>query len=498
MHIKLINPRMNLHAGNTRLKFKLLPPQSLLLLAALTPPEHTCELVDENIKDSSYDDRPDLVAISVYVTTVNRACVIARHYRTRGVPVVMGGLHPTCYPDAVREYADSLVIGEADLIWPQLLRDLEQRELQSIYCNRDVVSLEQTPILRRSLCDARYYASVNAMRATRGCPYQCKYCYQSTFYARPGVRPRTIPHIIKEIESMQTRHVFFLDDNLIGDKQFARRLFTSLAPLEITWSGAATVNIGDDADLLQLAYESGCRTLFIGFESILPANLKANKKSQNEVTLYKQLVHNIHRQGIVINGSFIFGMDHDTIEVFEDTVEWVVKNKIGTATFHILTPYPGTPLFNELEQARRIIDYNWDHYDTAHAVFQPKHMSPQELEAGYWWACKSVYTWKNILRRMPDVPSLHGPFWGLNLAGKKFARLSDWLGQLGTTNFLFDVSTHLLQPNRKPKKAADVQDVCPVDKIAGTLNVKSLHKEQEKVTQRFAEQAQRNVEKIKY
>lgn len=444
MHIKFINPRMNCRPVDTQLKFRLLPPQSLLLLAALTPPRHTTELADENIKTYSYDDRPDLVAIPVYIATANRAYAIADHYRARGIPVVMGGIHATCRPEEVQQHTDSVVIGEADALWPQLLDDLEQGRLQRVYQNSEPVTLEQLPIAARPLCDARYYASVNAMRTSRGCPYTCKFCYQSAFYRERGVRHQPIPQIIEDITSMQTRHVFFLDDNLTGDKQFAKKLFTNLIPLGITWSGAATINIGKDMELLQLAYASGCRSLFIGFESISQANLTENGKLQNTTAAYDQLVENIHQQGIMINGSFIFGMDHDTPDVFENTVQWIVRQRIETATFHILTPYPGTPLFDELEQAGRIIDYDWDHYNTAHAVFQPRNMTPQELEAGYLWAYQAVYSWKNILARLPSEAALRWPYLGFVLGYKKFAPLTNWLSKVGLFNGVFTAGVRLL------------------------------------------------------
>jgi radical SAM superfamily enzyme YgiQ (UPF0313 family) len=448
---------MNCRPVDTRLKFKLLPPQSLLLLAALTPERHTCELADENVKDVTYDDRPDLVAMPVYIATANRAYAIASHYRAKGIPVVMGGIHTTCKPDEARQYADSIVLGEADTIWPELLEDLEHGRLQQVYRNTSGVSLEQLPISKRSLCDSRYYASVSAMRTSRGCPYTCKFCYQPAFYTERGVRHRSILNIIDEIKSMRAHHVFFLDDNLTGDKGFAKKLFINLAPLGITWSGAATINVGQDTELLQLAYESGCRSLFIGIESISQANLTENTKFQNKAAVYNQMVANIHQHGIMINGSFIFGMDHDTPDVFEETVEWIVQHKIETATFHILTPYPGTPLFDELEQTGRIIDYNWDHYNTAHAVFRPQNMTPQELEEGYLWAYKTVNSWKNVLRRVPEIPSLRWPYWGFMLGYKKFAPLTNWLSTHGMFNFVFNAGTKLLLSHRKRKASVHLQ-----------------------------------------
>lgn len=451
MHIKFVNPRMNSRPVDTKLKFKLLPPQSILLLGALTPEHHTCELVDENIQDGVYDDRPDLVAMPVYVATANRAYAIATHYRAKGVPVIMGGIHATCRPDQVLQYADSVVIGEAEGLWPKVLEDLESGALQPIYRHESAITLDQVPIAGRDLCDVHAYASVSAMRTGRGCPYTCKFCYQSTFYPERGVRHRPIANIVDEISSMPSNHILFLDDNILGDRNFAKKLFVNLIPLGITWSGAATINVGQDSSLLQLAYESGCRSLFIGFESLSAENLRESGKFQNRAEFYRQMAETIHQHGILINGSFIFGMDHDMPDVFEQTVEWIVQHKIETATFHILTPYPGTPLFEELEQAGRVIDYNWDHYNTAHAVFQPMHMTPEELEEGYLWAYKTVYSWKNIFRRLPETAALRWPYLGFALAYKKFAPLTNWLSSLGLFNTFFNIGTRVLLPHRSRK-----------------------------------------------
>jgi radical SAM superfamily enzyme YgiQ (UPF0313 family) len=446
MRIKLINPRMNCRPSDTRLKFKLLPPQSLLLLGGLVPARHHVELVDENIEDDDGADagiRPDLVAMPIFVATAKRGYELARKYRARGVPVVLGGLHVTALPDEAARHADAVVVGEAERVWPQLLVDVEAGRLQPRYRDTGTVPLELVPFLRRELARRDAYASVAALRASRGCPYRCDFCYQSSFYPRRGVRSQPVDRIVAEVRALGERHILLLDDNLIGDRAFARRLFRALAPLGITWSGAADIQVGADPELLDLAWTSGCRSLFIGFESIGQENLRNHGKSQNRVDRFSAQVDAIHRRGIMVNGSFVFGMDHDGPGVFEETVAWIVRHRVETATFHILTPYPGTPLFARLEAEGRIIDRDWDHYNTAHAVFRPARMSVEELEAGYRWAYRSVYSWDNVWARAPVVPSLKLPYWGFVLGYKKLAPVTQLLNKLGLFRSMFSLCARL-------------------------------------------------------
>ena len=450
MHIKLINPRMRSRPSDTPIKFKLLPPQSLLLLGALTPDRHQVTLVDENVEgEACTDDHPDLVALPVFVATATRAYAIADAYRKKGVRVVLGGLHATSMPQEAKVHADSVVVGEADLNWPLLVHHAETGDLAPFYRNNQSVPLEQTPQLRRDLVDSRRYASVNALRTSRGCPNGCSYCYQSAFYPDRRVRHQRIDRIVDEVRSMKSRHVLLLDDNIIGDRAFARALFEALIPLRITWSGASTIGIGDHRELLELAYASGCRSLFIGFESLNQESLAQYGKRGNHVERFARQVDAIHQRGIMINGSFIFGMDHDDPGVFERTVDWIVRNRIETSTFHILTPYPGTGLYKQLESEGRIAQRDWDLYNTAHAVFRPAKMSPQELEQGYRWAYRAVYSWSNVVRRSPVVPSLRLPYWAFVLGYKKCGAVMSALSRLGLMEPVFaKLAEKLLQPGQ--------------------------------------------------
>ncbi len=444
MHIKFVNPRMNSRPVDTQVKFRLLPPQSYIRLAAVTPSHHTLELADENLGDCDLRDRPDLVAITLFVATARRGYAIADAYRARGVPVVVGGLHATCAPGEAGQHADAVVVGEGDCLWPQLLGDLERGCLRPVYRNTDPVDLSELPVARVEVPRASCYASVKTLRTSRGCPYRCRFCYQPSFYATPGVRHRCIDAVVEEIEGLGGGHVMFLDDNLVGDRPFARRLFEALGPLGITWSGAASADVGNDPDLLALAHASGCRSLFVGFESIRTGNLDDNRKTQHRVLPYEASVAAMHDAGIMVNGSFIFGMDHDTPDVFDHTVDWIVRNRVETATFHILTPYPGTPLFDDLQQQGRIVDRDWDHYNTAHAVFEPRHMTREQLEQGYRRAYREVYSWPNVVRRAPTRADLRLPYWAFVLGYKKSAPVMRTLSRMGLFRAAFDLGTRTL------------------------------------------------------
>lgn len=437
MHVKFISPKMDTGAVYSPLKFRLVPPQAPLLLAAITPARHTCELVDENIETCTLADTPDVVAITVSVDTASRAYQLADAYRRRGVPVVMGGLHVTACPEEASEHADAVVVGEADSLWPVVLQDLEEGNLKPVYTCQQRESLEHTPPTRIELAREQSYASVHCLRASRGCPHGCDFCYQSSFYTPPGFRHKPTGDIVSAIRTMHARHVFFLDDNLTADKAFAKGLFTALIPLGITWSGAATAGIGDDVELLKLARDSGCRSLFVGFETLGEDNIREHGKSQNQPRHYERQIAAMHRCGIVVNGSFIFGFDHDGPSVFADTVAWIVASGIDTASFHILTPYPGSPFFRELAAAGRIIDCNWDHYNTTRAVFQPMNMSPKDLEQGYLWARKEIYSWRNIYARAAKSGTSALPYWAFMLGVRKFAPITNLLCRLGLTNRLF-------------------------------------------------------------
>ena len=429
MQIKLISPRMSLRPMDSEFKRRMAPSLALLTVAALTPSEHTVTLEDENVQPLGLDDTPDLVGITVNVDTAHRAYAIAEAYRRRGIPVVLGGIHPSANPEEALQHADAVCVGEAEEVWEQILADTAQGQLQGPYVHPRPADLAKTPIPRWDLVERDSYLYTNIICATRGCPFRCEFCYNSSDYVHSQYRTRPVEQVLAEIQQLDTRHVMFIDDNLIGNIAWTRELVRAIAPLHLKWNAAVSVNIGRHLDLLDEMQRSGCQSLFIGFETVNGESVRSVGKYQNHVADYDRLIHEIHRRGIMVNASMAFGFDHDRPDVFPRTLEWLVRNKIETMTGHILTPYPGTQLYRRMVAEGRMRDLNWRHYNTAHVVFQPRHMTAEELYRGYLWLYRQFYSLPNILRRIPEVKSRRVPFLLFNLCYRKFGKLTSRLGQ---------------------------------------------------------------------
>ncbi len=400
MHIKFILPALTEAQGRywRPIKYSLFPPLGLATLAGYLDDTDTAEIVDEHVELVTLDDAPDLVAIEVYITAARRAYAIADSYRKRGVPVVLGGLHPTACPDEALEHADTVVLGPAEEAWPRFLADFRKGTPEHMYQSR-VRDLNTLPPLRRDLIRRRNYLVPNSIVVSRGCPHKCDFCYSNSFF-RGGRHfyTRPVENALSEIQGLPGRHLFFLDDNILGNAHFSKALFRGMRGMNRIWQGAATIQSILNTDLLDLAVESGLRSLFIGFESLNQASMRQHHKHHNRVSDYNRAVALLHERGVMINGSFVFGMDHDDSTVFDSTTEWAFSQGIETATFHILTPYPGTDLFRQYQTAGRILHYDWDLYDTRHAVFSHPHMTPDTLEEGYWRAYETFYQWSGIAR----------------------------------------------------------------------------------------------------
>ena len=398
MRIKLIYPKTEYVSVSTKAKQYLVPPQGLLALASVTPRTHEVEICDEGLTPLRLDDRPDLVGITVHIASAPRAYAIAQRYRARGIPVVLGGLHVSAMPDEAEVYADAVVVGEADEVWPKVVADAEAHKLQKRYDARPP-ALDALAISDRDRVPSGAYLTRNALLATRGCNRSCRFCYRSAISHSP-FRRRPVERVVEEVEQMEGNYFVLLDDNLAADHAYARRLFRALKRAGKVWMGAASIDVGEDERLLDAMAESGCISLFIGIETIRQSNLDAMSKFSNRVSRYADAVRRIRRRGIMINGSFVFGFDGDDESVFDRTTDWAREHRLDTATFHILTPYPGTPLFAGLEREGRILDRDWRRYDTAHVVFQPKRMTPDALQAGYERAYRRFYSLGNILHRV--------------------------------------------------------------------------------------------------
>jgi radical SAM superfamily enzyme YgiQ (UPF0313 family) len=427
------------------IKYSLFPPLGLATLAAYLDSKDEVNITDEHVEALDLDDCPDLVVIQTYVTSANRSYRIADHYRNRGAHVALGGLHVTSQPEEAAAHADTIFLGPGEDTWPEFLREYRAGTARRRY-QSSVRSLEGMPRVRRDLIKRRLYLVPNSIVVSRGCPHSCDFCYKEAFF-RGGLSyyAQHVDAALAEIEQLPGRHLYFLDDNLFADPKFASALFDGMRGMGRLWQAAATLKAALAPTLVQKAAACGLRSLFLGFETLNQANLPAHHKGHNINCDYERAVSRLHDLGIMVNGSFVFGMDHDDEGVFDHTVDWALSQGIETATFHILTPYPGTRLHSRLEAQGRILHHNWDLYDTRHCVFQPAGMSPEQLEAGYWRAYDSFYSWGSILRaattketrleRLRHFSYTAGwkklePMWDFVIGVKMVSRMIPWLERI--------------------------------------------------------------------
>jgi radical SAM superfamily enzyme YgiQ (UPF0313 family) len=405
------------------IKYSLFPPLGLATLAGYLDPDDEVSIQDEHVEHLDLDDQPDLVVIQVYITSARRAYAIADHYRSRGVRVCLGGLHVTSLPDEAADHADHIFLGPGEDTWPDFLRDLRS-DCPAPRYKSQVRTLAGLPPIRRDLIKHHKYLVPNSIVVSRGCPHVCDFCYKVAFF-KGGKQFYTqqVDAALEEIDRLPGRHLYFLDDHLFGDARFAAALFDGMTGMGRLWQAAGTVKaVLEQPALMEKAVASGLRSLFVGFETVNRANLEEQHKYQNIGRDYDAAIRRLHEMGVMVNGSFVFGMDHDTSEVFDQTVGWAVSQGIETATFHIMTPYPDTALHHRIESEGRIFHRDWDLYDTRHAVFQPALMTPAELEAGYWRAYEDFYTWGSIWRGAASKPNVRDRLRHLGYAGgwKKF------------------------------------------------------------------------------
>ncbi len=401
IRVKLVLPALTEATGPywRPIKYSLFPPLGLATLAAFLAPDDEAVIVDEHVQPLDVNDRPDLVLIQVYITNAYRAYRIADHYRARGVFVALGGLHVTSLPDEAAAHADAIFLGPGEQTFPEFLREFRQGRARRVYRSTAGRTLEHLPPIRRDLIDRRRYLVPNSIVVTRGCPEHCDFCYKDAFFERgKSFYTQRVDAALAEIARLPGRHLYFLDDHLLGDRRFARALFDGMRGMDRLFQGAATVDSVLRDDLVERAAEAGLRSLFVGFETLTPGNLARSNKRQNLGRDYKAVTDRLHRLGIMINGSFVFGMDDDDEDVFRRTVDWAIEHGITTATFHIQTPYPGTGLFAKMVAQDRLVTRDWDLYDTRHVVFRPARLRPEALKAGYDWAYAAFYRWSSIAR----------------------------------------------------------------------------------------------------
>lgn len=380
------------------IKYSLFPPLGLATLAGYLDAGDTVEIQDEHVEALDLDDTPDLVVIQVYITSARRAYRIADHYRLRGAHVALGGLHVTSLPEEALAHADTVFIGPGEDTWPRFLADLRRGRQERVY-RSTLRTLAGLPPIRRDLIKRRLYLVPNSIVVSRGCPHVCDFCYKEAFFeGGRSFYTQAVDAALAEIDRLPGRHLYFLDDHLFGDPRFAAALFEGMRGMGRLWQAAGTVNAVLAPGLLERAVEAGLRSLFVGFETLNPANLAEQRKYQNMRRDYTAAIRRLHGLGVMINGSFVFGMDGDDASVFGRTVEWAIEHGIETATFHILTPYPGTALYRRMAAQGRLTVHDWDRYDTRQAVFEPARMSAAELERGYRDAYRGFYRWRSIVR----------------------------------------------------------------------------------------------------
>ena len=425
------------------IKYSLFPPLGLATLAAYLSPEDQAVIVDEHVQPLTLDDEPDLVIVQVYITNAYRAYRIADHYRSLGVFVCLGGLHVTALPEEAAPHADAIFLGPGEQTFPRFLEDLRRGTPERVYTSTSGRTLERVPPIRRDLIRRASYLVPNSIVVTRGCPQHCDFCYKDAFFqGGRGFYTQRVDDALAEIARLPGRHLYFLDDHLLGDRRFSEALFEGMKGMKRVFQGAATVDSILRGDLIERAAEAGLRSIFVGFETLTPDNLKRSNKRQNLGRDYKAVTDRLHSLGIMINGSFVFGMDDDGEDVFRRTVDWAMEQGITTATFHIQTPYPGTKLHAHMVREGRMLTRDWNLYDTRHVVYQPARLKPETLKQGYDWAYREFYRWGSIARASLHHGTLKHqakhffyasgwkkfePVWDLLIRARQFNRIAPML-----------------------------------------------------------------------
>jgi radical SAM superfamily enzyme YgiQ (UPF0313 family) len=397
MKILLISPSVNPTEKTNRQM--LMPQLALFILQGLTPHGHHVIMVDEEAEDIDLEYDCDLVGISFMTSNAPRAYQLAREFKKRGKTVVLGGVHPTLLPDEALPHGDSVVIGEAEGVWAELLEDYLNGRLKRTYHNPRPDLSVYVPKDFSKITKRHLFGLVPIM-TSRGCPYNCDFCCVTDLFGKE-IRHVPIVNVVRDIQESGGKNFMFLDDNIIGNPRYAKELFAALKPLKISWVGQSSISmLVNDEELLKAAAESGCLGLFIGVESVKEAQMGSLRKSFKSLEALEKALKKMHKAGIFALASMIFGFDEDTGDVFDDTVRFLIKNKVHTVSFNALTPYPGTKTFQKMKAEGRLLTDDWKYYDHSTVVFQPKNMSPYELMAGKIGARKKFYGARSILWRL--------------------------------------------------------------------------------------------------
>ncbi|HLE52467.1 MAG TPA: radical SAM protein [Anaerolineales bacterium] len=463
MKIKFILPALTEAESSfwRPIKYSLFPPLGLATLAGYLSSSDEAEIVDQHVQALDICDQPDIVAIQVYITNAYRAYKIADHYRSKGVYVILGGLHVTSLPREAAAHADTIFLGPAEDSFPAFLNDFRRHAPMRVYSSA-TRTLQGIPPIRRDLIQRELYLVPNSIVVTRGCPHHCEFCYKDAFFkGGKSFYTQVVDDALNEIDRLPGRHLYFLDDHLLGHDRFARGLFDGMKGMNRIFQGAATVNSISRGDLIELAAEAGLRSIFVGFESLDSSNLEQSNKRQNLGIDYNEAIHKLHDLGIMINGSFVFGLDGDNHEVFQKTVAWAIEMGITTATFHIATPYPDTAFYRKMKSAGRILTDNWDLYDTRHVTFRPKQLTEEELKRGYDWAYWEFYRWSSIFQSSLSHGTVKHQLkhFFYTSGWKKFESLWNTVIQLKRLNLMTPLLEGVLSDVTKKSGAGLTQDV---------------------------------------
>src|SRR5688572_1263208 len=409
-------------------KHVLTPSLALTSIAGATPPEWDVRYWDENLLQGPppCDPVPQVVGITVHLTFAKRAYELTAWYRARGSKVVFGGLHVLSCPEEVAPHADAIAVGEGTQLWPQILRDTEAGRLKKVYRGSYLKPYHDDPPPRRDLLPRDGFLTTSSLIATRGCHNRCGFCYLATDGLNVPYQTLEPEQVVGQFAADAQPYGVFIDNNLGSKPAYLRRLCRALRPLEKIWSAAVSIDVTDDESLVREMALAGCTGVFVGFESLTDQNLADARKKTPRCDDYARRVDMLHRVGIQVNGSFVLGFDHDDASVFERTAEWIEQNRLECATFHILTPYPGTPLFRQMQSEGRLLHTDWERYDTAHVVFRPRRMTCDELADGYAWCYERLFSHRSIWRRRPRDRRAVPAYLGMSYLYKR----ANWLWPL--------------------------------------------------------------------
>ena len=424
MKVVLIAPTALDHQGRPIKQRRLhLPALTLPMLAAVTGPDVELRLVSETVDAIPYEDDWDLVGLTGMGSGIVRAWQIADEFRRRGTKVVIGGIAASLgKPEWTLQHADAIVIGEAEDLWPQVLADAAAGRMRQVYRMEQPPDIATLPLPRYDLLNPRKHGLWRPVQATRGCPFPCTFCSVTAFF-KGRYRKRPIAQILRDVRAAKrhgTRYIAFVDDNIAVDFDYCAALWEALIPERITWMAQASLHIADRPDMLALARHSGCRLLSFGIESTSDASLESVAKGFNRPSRYPQAVRAIRRHGIDVSTEMIIGLDGDDRSVFQKTYDFIMGSAISVPRVHILTPVPGTPLWDELEQDGRILSRDFSRCTGGTVTFRPKRLDAGELQAGYWRLYGELFSWRGILRRVGRNPASLGPYmravvWAVNL-----------------------------------------------------------------------------------